>query len=130
LSALSCSARSLAEMASLGSLGSMCAGARPRMVQLRKVRSQPTLAPLKPSWDNEHHVLVTPGNRLEKVVHQTTNVDTHHKDRLALSMELLGREVPIEVWIQQQMAEKRKVEARRPSGTGSQEALSEDDDDW
>ncbi|CAK0816525.1 unnamed protein product, partial [Prorocentrum cordatum] len=124
--ALSCSAQSLAEMASLGSLGSLCAGARPRMVQLRKVRSQPTLAPLKPSWDSRHHVLVTPGNRLEEMVHQTTSVDTHHKSRLALSMEMLEREVPIQVWMQQQMAEKKKVEAR--ADIRSQE--SEDDDDW
>ena len=86
------------------------------------------LAPLKPSWDSRHHVLVTPGNRLEKVVHQTTNVDTHHKDRLALNMELLEREMPIEAWIQQQMVDKKNVEAR--ADTGSQEALSEDDDDW
>ncbi|CAK0797810.1 unnamed protein product [Prorocentrum cordatum] len=121
-------ALSLPEMASLGSLGSACAGSRPRLVRLRKIRSLPVLALPKPSWDHRHHVPDTPLNRLENMVHHATSIGTH-KDRLAHNMDLLERELPIKDWIRQQMVAKRRHEEQLKQAARD-EYPSDDDDDW
>lgn len=121
---------SLPQMASLGSMGSQCAGARPRIVQLRKIRSLPALAPPKPSWDRRHHVPDTSGNRLENMVQHATAVGTH-RDKLSLNMNLLEKEMPIKDWIRQQMVAKKQYEEQQRAAAAAQEdAPSEDYDDW
>jgi hypothetical protein len=98
-----------------------------------KAKSLPALSPastpLRPNWNDRHHVLDTHGNKDIQVIHMVTTVLTQDRERCLMNVARKMKETPTMQWLEEYLSGPRDEEEDEDDETDDEDLLGDEDDD-
>lgn len=94
-------------------LGPLALGLPSPSVRLLKSTSLPSLAPPRPTWNDRHQIVDTPGNKELQLLHNMLKVQTQGKEILDRRLEAKLQAMPIADWVMQHLEEREREEQQK-----------------